>query len=449
MRIPAILVSLLIIAASNSAAWTQETLQWEQSLDVALNKARELNRPVLLEFTAPWCGVCRTMHRDVLSQPAVEARIASSFVPARVNVDHYPNLGKQFGITGLPTIAVVSPDGRCLEMHRGALTAEQLFAKIGRYEPNRQYAARPTGERPVGGPAENRYAANQRPVGPSADPLGMPAGPSTAEHESRYANLYEGPYQRHVEQPIPGPQGPEQGSDRAPAMPVNGRPFDMATGSPSSAVTPSQSMPYGGNSMPPEDAYRQMNPHQPESPNPASRYEQANVPGPSARGTEGQPVAAPYAPPASQPGVEPQHAASGLNPEAPVAGAAPSEFAMDGFCPVTLVESRAWQKGDRRFGARHEGRVYLFTGPGEQQRFLANPGRYSPVFAGMDVVAMVERGEHLAGSREHGLFFGDRIYLFSSEESLQKFTNKPHHYTASLSQGLGRKADLPPRTTYR
>ena len=108
-------------------------------------------------------------------------------------------------------------------------------------------------------------------------------------------------------------------------------------------------------------------------------------------------------------------------------------WGLESFCPVSLCEKQKWVKGDRRWGAIHRGRTYLFVGPGEQQRFLANPDRYAPVAAGNDVVLAAEQGQIVPGMRQHGVFYQGRIYLFSSEASLQKFSANPNAYDANRS----------------
>ena len=117
---------------------------------------------------------------------------------------------------------------------------------------------------------------------------------------------------------------------------------------------------------------------------------------------------------------------------------------MDGYCPVTLVEQRRWQVGDRRYGAIHRGRTYLFAGPEEQRKFLANPDRYSPVISGHDVVAALDNGQELDGKRSLGFEYQNRIYLFSSDASQKVFLQNPQRYVQEVLQ-----AENPGRTTLR
>lgn len=111
---------------------------------------------------------------------------------------------------------------------------------------------------------------------------------------------------------------------------------------------------------------------------------------------------------------------------------------LDGYCPVTLWEKRVWRSGDKAYGAIHRGRTYLFANEEAQKKFLANPDRYSPVLSGNDPVLRVDRNQDVPGKREHGAFYGDRIYLFASEESFQQFDRDPTRYTVDNRQTLRR-----------
>ncbi|GAB6165267.1 hypothetical protein JCM19992_12670 [Thermostilla marina] len=105
---------------------------------------------------------------------------------------------------------------------------------------------------------------------------------------------------------------------------------------------------------------------------------------------------------------------------------------LEGYCPVSLTEKGRWVLGNRRWGARHEGRTYLFAGPVEQQKFLADPERYAPVLAGIDVVKALDSGRVEEGRREFGAWYRDRVYLFADEESFERFNMNPERYVQAL-----------------
>jgi thioredoxin-related protein/YHS domain-containing protein len=115
-------------------------------------------------------------------------------------------------------------------------------------------------------------------------------------------------------------------------------------------------------------------------------------------------------------------------------------LAMDGYCPVTLVEKQKWIQADAQWGAIHRGRTYLFAGQAEQQRFLANPDAFSPVISGFDPVKLRDQGQWADGKRQHGVFYHHRIYLFSDEPALQRFWQSPDYYAAAAQQAMQQNA---------
>jgi YHS domain-containing protein len=118
------------------------------------------------------------------------------------------------------------------------------------------------------------------------------------------------------------------------------------------------------------------------------------------------------------------------------ASEAAAPLALKGHCPVTLCRQQRWQKGDPRWGAVHRGRTYLFAGPDEQRRFLADPDLYSPVLSGIDPVRLAETGDIVEGRRQHGVVYYEQIYLFDSEESLSKFWANPERYARRIRQAM-------------
>ena len=106
---------------------------------------------------------------------------------------------------------------------------------------------------------------------------------------------------------------------------------------------------------------------------------------------------------------------------------------MDAFCPVTLNHDKKWVPGDRRWGVEHQGRVYLFSNEMAKKKFLANPNFYAPVLAGNDPILMIEQRTTTQGRREHGVFYRDRVYMFSSEVTLEKFSANPAQYAGQVA----------------
>jgi YHS domain-containing protein/thiol-disulfide isomerase/thioredoxin len=381
-------------------AGAEEGPHWEANLEAAKRVAAQSNRLVLVHFWAPWCIPCRKLETTVFSQPGVARAIEARFVPVRINADDWPATARNtFEIERLPTDVIMTPSGRVLYKLSCPQDPTQYVAQLN------QAVASANGIAAASPPAAGSISPSQAPTVPlgatgnSYRPASAPpvaAAPNTATKspaEGAGTSVYsQNNYAAYLRRNTPVVMAAN-----------NGNPPPVST-APANAPTAAS---------------------QPVGPVVASRG----------------PVAAP--PAASAPQF--------VRAQPSVSASAPP-LGLDGFCPVTLIErSRAapddphcWIRGDPRWGAVHRGVTYLFIGPEQQKRFLANPDRYAPALAGNDAVLAFDRAKFVHGRREFGTFCDSRIYLFASKETLEVFQKDPRRYVDEV-----RQAENPPHAAVR
>lgn len=149
------LVFLIAIAFSLSFFSWQETsakdaqpaiqaassdIVWQKNLTAAKILARKNRLPLIIDFSAEWCGWCKRLDHDCFQNPTIQRQIKNKAVFLKMDIEVSPENKKtydQTGATGLPLVMVysLSADDKLKEKGRieSYLPPERFLARVMNY----------------------------------------------------------------------------------------------------------------------------------------------------------------------------------------------------------------------------------------------------------------------------------------------------------------------------
>lgn len=110
-------LSVLLITTTYVKA-NSSSINWMTSFEDAKKMSKALNKPILLDFTAHWCGPCKMMDSNVWSKEEIKV-VMQNFVPLKIDFDSKKDLVRKYNVKGIPYIFIIDGWGNKLHSFIG------------------------------------------------------------------------------------------------------------------------------------------------------------------------------------------------------------------------------------------------------------------------------------------------------------------------------------------
>lgn len=105
--------------------------KFEDSARSVLNDAKKSGKPIIMVFSAVWCGPCQMMKKDVYPSSVVKP-FHDKFEWAYLDTDDKSNakVAEEFGVSGIPHIQFLDSTGKPIDKQIGSTSPEGFVEKL-------------------------------------------------------------------------------------------------------------------------------------------------------------------------------------------------------------------------------------------------------------------------------------------------------------------------------
>ncbi|MDB4338918.1 thioredoxin family protein [Rubripirellula sp.] len=416
-------IVILLLVASHS----QAEIGWQTDLRAAHSMAQQQGKPLLLHFYADQCFWCDKLEKGALSSPMVGDAIKENFIPVKVDLNTSPKLAEMFKVSKFPSDVIVTSTGKTISHSVSPQDASRFVEMLDNAMETLIEAS----------PSESQIATENSPSEPDPEPK--------APLQKNYATLGQPtknamPSKQATEEITPPgyatseiPVSPSQTINPANTDEESALTDSVTTASPSSEgnhlTLPNDALPSAtassDSSAKPDTEmtlllHKDPVTHQASSPTLSTKAQDTDSQLANAEGIAMPP--------------DTESTSSNGTAQAPDAdNATPPELALDGFCPVSVIDEDQWVEGQPEISAVHLGRLYLFASEEKMKLFLADPNPFTPVLNEIDAVVFFEERRIVPGKREWGMKdpIHQRMFFFSDEASMNHFYQQYERYAQS------------------
>lgn len=122
-----ILCWLIGISLQIAGTMRADELPWQDDYPKTLAEAAEKHQPVLLDFSASWCGPCRMMESTTFADAGVRAEM-KGYLLVKVDFDQARELVAHYRVEAIPTCILLNQFGEKVAEHVGYINAAKFAA---------------------------------------------------------------------------------------------------------------------------------------------------------------------------------------------------------------------------------------------------------------------------------------------------------------------------------
>tara|TARA_B110000908_G_C9941827_1_gene308629 strand:+ start:153 stop:599 length:447 start_codon:yes stop_codon:yes gene_type:complete len=130
-----ILILITVILSLNACVTVKKTAKvvaikfQNQKFEEALAIAKEQDKIMFIDFWATWCGPCKRMDAEVLSDPALISFFNKNFINFKLDADSedaiLPKIN--YDVRSIPTYIWVDGDGNMVYEYKGTTTIQHFM----------------------------------------------------------------------------------------------------------------------------------------------------------------------------------------------------------------------------------------------------------------------------------------------------------------------------------
>jgi thioredoxin-related protein len=112
MKRSALIIALLVLTCF--AADAQEVTYFKKPWEEIKQKAREENKYIFIDCYTDWCGWCKTMDKETMTNEDVITILGENFVAVKMDMEHGEGIkmAMKYHINGFPSFLFFSPEGK-------------------------------------------------------------------------------------------------------------------------------------------------------------------------------------------------------------------------------------------------------------------------------------------------------------------------------------------------